>query len=431
MVGAGARCAARDDGFLLSEVAVPGPHPHTEGADLVAASLPVWVRRAGPCWIECADRPWLDLAALFRGELVRAREPFLRVHCLPGSVSREIAPDDAKTLASCTERDWVAVAGLDAPAAVARLLAAGVLVGSDDQSEPIADAGMDDWFGPAALYHAASRWQGVTARSDLPRDGEGAAEIAAISAEAFARAAARRGAPPDAHLERGADKSAVALPRPPDTAFDRLAARRETHRLFDPTRPLSQEQVGRLLHRTFAIQAEADMGGGHVAVRKNVPSGGGLHPTEAYVLAANVAGLECGWYHYRAHQHRLAPITMIGPSGARDRIEALTAGQSYFRNAAMLVMLSLRFPRHHWKYPNHAKAYRVMLLDVGHLGQMFALAATEDGLGAFTTAAINEDDAERELGLDGLREGIVAALGCGYPAADGEALRLTHYVSRD
>ena len=58
------------------------------------------------------------------------------------------------------------------------------------------------------------------------------------------------------------------------------------------------------------------------------------------------------------------------------------------------------------------------------------IAATEAGLGAFITAAVNEVDVDRMLGLDGIGEGVVAILGCGHPAPGGEVLRLSNYVLR-
>jgi SagB-type dehydrogenase family enzyme len=177
------------------------------------------------------------------------------------------------------------------------------------------------------------------------------------------------------------------------------------------------------------VLGEVDLGGGLRAMRKRVPSGGGMHPIEAYPLVIDVEGLTPGWYHYRAHEHVLAPILTLAREDARARIERLAAGQRYFAGAAMIVALSLRFPRHHWKYARHARAYRVMLMETGHVGQTFYLAATELGLGAFFTAAINDADIDAELGLDGVEEGCVALLGCGFPAADGAAMRLSHYVA--
>ena len=58
------------------------------------------------------------------------------------------------------------------------------------------------------------------------------------------------------------------------------------------------------------------------------------------------------------------------------------------------------------------------MLDVGHLSQTLYLAATELGLAAFITAAINEVDIEEAFGLDPLEEGPLAVCGFGIRAAE-------------
>jgi SagB-type dehydrogenase family enzyme len=67
-----------------------------------------------------------------------------------------------------------------------------------------------------------------------------------------------------------------------------------------------------------------------------------------------------------------------------------------------------------WKY-EHSHAYRVLLLDAGHLGQTFHLACTALGLGPLTTAAINGLDVEEALGLDGIKEIVMYAAATGLP----------------
>jgi nitroreductase len=69
--------------------------------------------------------------------------------------------------------------------------------------------------------------------------------------------------------------------------------------------------------------------------------------------------------------------------------------------------------RNFWKYRNHPKAYRVTILDIGHLSQTLQLAATAQGLGTFVTAAINEVDIERAFGLTGYVDGPLAVCGIG------------------
>ncbi|MBR7508656.1 nitroreductase family protein, partial [Mycobacterium tuberculosis] len=74
----------------------------------------------------------------------------------------------------------------------------------------------------------------------------------------------------------------------------------------------------------------------------------------------------------------------------------------WFADAAVHLVLVPRYARTYWKYRNHAKAYRALLLDVGHISQALYMAATERGMAAFVTAAINEGDTEVAFGLDGI-----------------------------
>lgn len=387
-----------------------------------------WIRRRTACTIELDERPWLDLGAMLRGELVPRPIPVARVRAIPGGEVAELSPAEIGILAGCGQSSWTEWHDDSATAGVQRLIDAGLLEAYAGPSPPpTSSISLTEWHLPAAGYHFASRWQGVCARDDLPADVAAAQEAYAVSADSF-EAQARDQPPPEAYPERGDIGRVLCLPRPPPEAIDILLAKRETHRLFDPDKALSSADFGAIMQRSFAAHASAAMGGGLVALRKVMPSGGGLHPVEAYPLIARVEGVAPGWYHYRSGDHALAPIRMLAQERVRERIVALTAGQTYYQHAAVVIFLALRFPRHHWKYPRHAKAYRVMLLDAGHAGQAFALAVATRDLGAFFTAAINEVDADAEIGLDGLDEGVVAAVGCGHPAPGGEVMRLSHYT---
>ena len=86
----------------------------------------------------------------------------------------------------------------------------------------------------------------------------------------------------------------------------------------------------------------------------------------------------------------------------------------------MLVIYAPRVARSYWKYRNHPKAYRALLLDVGHLSQTLCLSATDLGLGAFVTAAINEVEIERAFGLEPLSDGPLAVGGFGWRAEQRE-----------
>nr|WP_282452761.1 putative peptide maturation dehydrogenase [Lysobacter sp. CAU 1642] len=378
-------------------------------------------------FIECGQRVFFDPAALFQGEVNLGPQAVLRAWRPGRTTPIEIDGEEAAVLAALaptTPRplpDWLS--GERRVAVIRRLADLGLMA-----CDPITDPALEDWWTPAALYHFGSRWDGVLARDDVPTDTASSQDAFARSRMQFEALAARKGPAPDHRLRHGEEVGAVDLPGHARDEFDNLLQARETHRLFRTDRSLSLEQVAGLLRRSFGVIGEAALGGGLTALRKSVPSGGGMHPIEAYVLAVDVEGLAAGWYHYRADQHRLAPIRHLGVAEARERVCVYGAGQRYFASAPLLVALAPRFPRHHWKYPQHPKALRVILLEAGHLGQTFYLAATHEGLGAFLTCAINEADLDRDLGLDGVGQGCIALMGAGWPSDEGAALRLSHYV---
>ncbi|MFS8035715.1 nitroreductase [Xanthobacter sp. AM11] len=116
-----------------------------------------------------------------------------------------------------------------------------------------------------------------------------------------------------------------------------------------PPAPLDLAGVALLLELSFGLAAWKQYGPDRWALRCN-PSSGNLHPTEAYVLAENVAGLGDGLHHYvsRAHaleQRRAAPA----PAGPDGRL--------------WLGLSSIHW-REAWKYGE--RAFRYCQLDLGH-----------------------------------------------------------------
>ncbi|ONI88173.1 hypothetical protein ALI144C_06830 [Actinosynnema sp. ALI-1.44] len=85
------------------------------------------------------------------------------------------------------------------------------------------------------------------------------------------------------------------------------------------------------------------------------------------------------------------------------------AGQAAF--LTVLVAVIARQTSHH----HTARSYRVCLLNAGHLGQTFTLAATALGLGPFQLAAYHDTDLTDRLGLDGITHAPLHLLGAGTP----------------
>jgi SagB-type dehydrogenase family enzyme len=142
-----------------------------------------------------------------------------------------------------------------------------------------------------------------------------------------------------------------------------------------------------------------------------------LHPVEVYPLVCDVDGLAPGLYHYLGGDHALELVAGHDAAGAHDLLERALAGQWFFAESPVAFLMTARFGRSFRKYRRHAKIYRAIYLDAGHLSQTFYLLCTELGLGPWVTAALDESVIEGALELDPLFEGVVAVCGCGRPAA--------------
>jgi SagB-type dehydrogenase family enzyme len=195
-----------------------------------------------------------------------------------------------------------------------------------------------------------------------------------------------------------------------DSFFSTLHARR-TRRTFSQ-QPASLENVSTLLQTTWGVQGYIESSGFGLLALKTSPSGGARHPIEVYLMALKVDGLDSGLYHYDVREHALELISSgATPQMARD----YCADQSYVAEAAALFIMTGVFARNMWKY-QHPRAYRVVLLDAGHLGQTFCLTATRLGLAPFGTAALKDTLIERDLGIDGISESVLYVTGIGMPA---------------
>ena len=134
-------------------------------------------------------------------------------------------------------------------------------------------------------------------------------------------------------------------------------------------------------------------------------------------MALRVEGLRPGLYHYHPAYHRLE---MIRANATREKAWLYCARQDCAKKAAALFLMTAVFRRTMWKY-DYARAYRVVLLDAGHLCQTFCLVATWLGLAPFCTAALKDTLIERDLGIDGIRESAIYVAGVGLPAISAPA----------
>lgn len=245
------------------------------------------------------------------------------------------------------------------------------------------------WAPAAALFHHATR--------DVPFARE----------ERTAPSVPQAPRPPAELPALGAPRVPLPMPRLPGRLADALQARR-THRQFSRA-PLHLQDVATLLGATFGVQAWAHPPEGPLAL-KTSPSGGARHSLEAYVWVRRVTGLPPGLYHYRPGDHALTAMTGGAPQSVADWLPT----QEGYEHAPLLVVLASELERVAWRYRS-ARAYRVVLIEAGHLGQTFCLTASALGLAPFCTAALADSAIERALGLDGSTRPAVYVLGAGRP----------------
>ena len=212
----------------------------------------------------------------------------------------------------------------------------------------------------------------------------------------------------------------VVLPRRAfrNSEFIRVLQERKTHRRFSNDK-LPLELVSQLLSLVWGVTGYRNCPRFGKSVLKTSPSGGARHPGEVYLMALSVQGLTAGVYHYQPATHRLE---MISTNASHQKAWLYCARQHFVRNAAALFIMTAVFPRTMWKY-HHPRAYRVVLLDAGHLCQTFCLVATWLGLAPFCTAALKDTLIEKELGIDGVSESVLYVAGVGLPATSVRARR--------
>jgi SagB-type dehydrogenase family enzyme len=199
------------------------------------------------------------------------------------------------------------------------------------------------------------------------------------------------------------DRPFIKLPEAhlPDHSFRDVLLGRRTKRWFKP-KALTRAQLASILFYTWGMTARVKNSIDERILRTS-PSGGCRHPIEVYPLINRVAGIEPGIYHYSVRQHGLE---LLKAKQIGAEFVGFCSGQQWVDNAAVLFIMTAVFPRTMWRY-RFSRAYRVVQMEAGHLGQTLQLTATALGLDSLVTAALQDSSIERELGVDGFNEAVI------------------------
>jgi SagB-type dehydrogenase family enzyme len=187
--------------------------------------------------------------------------------------------------------------------------------------------------------------------------------------------------------------------------LDQILSDRKSIRSYKP-KPLSLGQLSYLLWASAGIQRSEQ---GYEF--RTAPSAGALYPIETYIVANDVSDLEPGVYHYGLRNHELERIKA---GDLREPIAAAALGQTTCAKAPVVFAWTAIFARTTCKYGQ--RAYRYIYLDAGHIAENLALAAVSLDLGTCQIGALFDDEVNKLLGVDGVKESIAYMSVVGVPA---------------
>ena len=159
---------------------------------------------------------------------------------------------------------------------------------------------------------------------------------------------------------------------------------------------LDLETLSLLLLMSYTHTARARHPGGDFFFR-SAASAGALYPTEVYVAAQDVKGVDNGLYHFAIQNHSLDPLRKGDVPGI-----ALRDGSH------LVFFLTAIFFRSAWKY--RARAYRYDLLDTGHVAENVFLALKALKLPFAISYDFDDIALNHLLGLDDQKEVTLAII---------------------
>jgi len=390
----------------------------------------VQIKRSRFFLIDIHDEKLADVAQLLRGEVEISYQTCLRAISMLTESEHDLTVDEVRWLFSVPAHEWThrskLVSQLGIPGeALDHLVEVGLLVSTSPDEDlrrlKEREEAFEEtvWHPYAAFYHLMSKHPaGLNRLAYTPLvDLESASRKSSENAE---RSVDRHGMPPPLFHEVAGAEETIALPRIEKAGdFYQVLKKRRTARAFDTSKLLPQEDLVTLLHYVGGCQGLCRMSEHVILQKRTSPSGGSLHPVEIYAFLLRVEGFKPGIYHYNGRDHALSKIRSYTLAEAEDLAGRLAAEQMFAGDAHVIFLMTARFRRNFWKYRNNVKTHAVVLFDAGHLCQTFQLTAAELGLVSFFVG-IDAMAIDEALGIDGIREGAVALVGCGIPMPGGE-----------
>jgi len=274
-----------------------------------------------------------------------------------------------------------------------------VVQGSPDAQEERVKVENWEWGVPSALLHYCEQDRKFATREE---------------AEDVQRERIKECGPVEPYSLNDVYEQETELPKGNSALLQIMASRRTQRNVSDTKIALSS--VSDCLFAGMGIVDEVE-NCVNVLPLSMTPSGGARNPYEAFIYAPRVQDLEPGFYHYSAKEHSLGLVKR----GAVNNPASLVGDQPWVNDMSCIVFLCADFRRTMWKYQDN-NAYRVVLIEAGHIGQNIMLAATEHGMTACPSAALAHSQISKHLDLEDALQSPVYALMLGVPDKNGSQL---------
>lgn len=175
--------------------------------------------------------------------------------------------------------------------------------------------------------------------------------------------------------------------------IDAIRNRRSRRKFRDES--LSLEELSFLLWSTQGVTGLIRNG---LVTLRTVPSGGGMHPFETYLLVNRVSDVGPGLYRYLALQHKLYQLSS-GNAGLPEKINDASNSQTFVGKGAAVFIWSVRPYRIEYRYGEDS--LKDILISVGHICQNLYLACESIGAGTCAVVAYQQKLLDDFIGVDG------------------------------
>jgi SagB-type dehydrogenase family enzyme len=185
-----------------------------------------------------------------------------------------------------------------------------------------------------------------------------------------------------------------------ETRLEEALARRESRLDFSGA-PMSLDALSRLLRLSVGTTGAKHSG----KQRRAYPSGGALYPVHAHLIAKRIDGLAEGIYRHSSEEHCLYRLSgrsvdlsdLLYDQAIAYAGTAAAPDADYLSNACAAIVLTGHMEKAFAKYGD--RAWRLAVLEAGHVSQNFHLAAAALGLKINAMGGWKTGNLIDELGL--------------------------------